>query len=486
VLVWLLAAGGVSVAAAWGASAGAGSSARAEVIRPGSFTTAIQAGAVQTDETALGFRRIRESGAAAVKLLTAWSQIAPKTPAGTFDAANPDDPGYDWTELDAGVRAAVAAKLEPLVVLYGAPSWARQNPKVPGTNGGEWGRPLPDQLAMFAHAAAVHYDGKHAEPRVRYWILWNEPNISPHLAPQFLNGRAVAASWYRLMLNAATKAVHQAEPTDRLVVGGLSPFTVNYGEVVSVGPLRFMRQLLCMSAGLHPHPTCAAKTAFDIWATNPYTTGGPFHQAANPDDVSLGDLPEMNALLAAAYKAGHITSSGRPPFWVTEFSWDTSPPDPTAVPVALQARWVAEALYQMWHSGVSLVSWLQLRDEPYPSDSLQGGLYYSGQTLAGDRPKPALTAFRFPLVAFARSSGVFLWGRAPAGSVRQVAVERKQLNQPWRRLTTVTAGGDGVFHAVVKVKTGKGDLFRARAGGSLSLSFALHGVDDRFYRPFGN
>ncbi len=126
-----------------------------------------------------------------------------------------------------------------------------------------------------------------------------------------------------------------------------------------------MRELLCMSAGDHPHPTCAKTIHFDIWAHHPYTSGGPTHKALNPDDVSIGDLPEMKRLLDAAVKAGHVVSRQRIRFWVTEFSWDSQPGDPKGVPAGLHARWVSEGLYRMWQSGVSLVIWFNLRDDPF-------------------------------------------------------------------------------------------------------------------------
>ena len=83
-----------------------------------------------------------------------------------------------------------------------------------------------------------------------------------------------------------------------------------------------MRKLLCLSKTLQP--TCRARTQFDIWSTHPYTSGGPTHDAVKADDVSLGDIPEMRAVLYAAVRVHHVASTKRPRFWVTEFSWDSS------------------------------------------------------------------------------------------------------------------------------------------------------------------
>ena len=130
-------------------------------------------------------------------------------------------------------------------------------------------------------------------------------------------------------------------------------------------------------AGLHPQPTCSARVHFDVWSTDPYTAGGPTHQAHRPNDVSLGDLPEMKAVLDAGVAAGHIVSPQPVQFWVTEFSWDSNPPDPAGVPAALEGRWVAEALYRMWSAGVSLVVWFTLRDQPVHTEPVPvGSLFF--------------------------------------------------------------------------------------------------------------
>ena len=128
----------------------------------------------------------------------------------------------------------------------------------------------------------------------------------------------------------------------------------------------------------------------------------------------------MRALLTAAKRAGNIVSPRAPQFWVTEFSWDSNPPDPKGVPSALHARWVAEALYRMWQAGVSTVIWFRLQDDPLRQSPYQSGFY-----TAGGRAKHSLEAFRFPFVALRTASGVSVWGRTPSGKSGSVTVERQ-------------------------------------------------------------
>jgi hypothetical protein len=209
--------------------------------------------------------------------------------------------------------------------------------------------------------------------------------------------------------------VRRVHPDNVVVAGGLAPFRDISGYVLAQdknwAPLSFMRELLCMSKSLKP--TCKTRVTFDVCAQHPYTSGSPTHSAALPNDVSLGDLPKVRRLLRAAQRPGHIASHGPARFWVTEFSWDSSPPDPKAVPMDLLSRWVAEALYRTWSNDVELVTWLMLRDDPLNGGLLQSGLWFRGATVQDDKPKPILEAFRFPVVAFPRRSKVSVWVARP-------------------------------------------------------------------------
>jgi hypothetical protein len=251
-----------------------------------------------------------------------------------------------------------------------------------------------------------------------------------------------------------------------------------------------MGQLLCMSTGRHPHRTCSSVTRFDIWAHHPYTPGGPRHHAGRREDISLGDLPRMGRLLRAARRAGHIASSRRHvPFWVTEFGWDTRPPDPGGVPVRLHARWTAEAMYVMWRSGVSLATWFLLRDNPHNGPwggTYQTGLYFRCPGgLACDRPKPALQAFRFPFVAYRRRHGrVYVWGRTPGGRRGRVAIQQL-VHGHWRRLRTLRTNRYGIFSRRLHRRGGGPLRARRLRGGQRSRAFSLHRPADRNVQPFG-
>jgi len=465
-------AGIVAAALALAAAAGAG------VTPPPLITGVYDPASLSGPDAATAAARIRAAGATFVRLRLDWAAVAGSSPGA--DGADPANAAYDWSSFDAQLQAVVTAGLTPIVDVLGTPRWAA----------GDGTAPAPANLQAFAAAAARHYDGStEGLPRVRYWQIWNEPNLNNYLEPQFVDGTPHSPGVYRSMTNAFAAGVKSVDSTNLVVAGGLAPYGIQQkgqalNGVLSVAPLRFMRELLCMSAGAHPHPTCGAKVAFDIFSIHPYTWGGPTHSAYSSDDTAIGDLPEVQALLGAAWRAGHIRAPARPPLWVTEFSWDTNPPDPRAISTALQARWTSEALYRMWKDGVGVVTWFLLRDMPL-STPFQSGLYLAGPTLATDSPKPTLRAFRFPFVAFPAAHGVTVWGRTPAGTAASVAIQRRD-GSAWRTVLRLPAARNGIFQGSVPVGLRQGYLRARLADGSdVSLPFGLQAVPDRRISPFG-
>jgi len=197
----------------------------------------------------------------------------------------------------------------------------------------------------------------------------------------------------------------------------------------------------------------------------------------------------MGRLLSAAVRARHAISHGAMQFWVTEFSWDTTPPDPAAVPIRLHARWVAEALYRMWSSGVSLATWFQLRDNAVNGRAhnqvYESGLYFRcAAGLQCDRPKLSLTAFRFPFVAYRSGRSVLVWGRTPGGVRGRVIVEQR-VGRSWRRKAVLSTDRYGIFQRRV-APSGGGDVRARLANGSATaLAFSLTRPRDLPVCPFG-
>jgi hypothetical protein len=412
---------------------------------------------------ARAFSVAHRAGASYARVTVSWMRVAPTAP---DDPSNPDSSGYHWGPLDTMVEDAQAAGVTPILDIGEAPSWALAI-KAKGVGAGT---PGIEPLKQFAHAVAVHFDGAHGPPAERLFQVWNEPNLSLDLSP-------ASPSAYRAMVNAVAASAHGVNPANVVVAGGLDPFghpKSHKQKWYSVAPLAFMRSLFCLSKGAHPHSTCKSQIHFDVWAHHPYTFGGPFGHAARPDDVSLGDLPKMWSLVQAAMRLHRVVAAHPAQFWVTEFAWDTNPPRHNALKIPLQARATAEALHQMWRSHVSVVTWYLLQDMPGRSP-YKSGLYFAGRPIGSARPKPTLTAFRFPFVAYLRHGRVSIWGRDVTSRKTTVTIEQRHgLRGHWRKVARVVPNRYGIFQANLKLSATGKDWLRATAAGSgNSLAFSL-------------
>ena len=196
--------------------------------------------------------------------------------------------------------------------------------------------------------------------------------------------------------------------------------------------------------------------------------------------------------MRAADRAGRIKSQfPRTPLWVTEFSWDSKPPDPGGLPMAIETRWTAEALYRAWSAGVSNFFWFSLRDGVHDpsrafSETLESGLYFRGATVEQDQPKEVLSAFRFPFVAYPLKKGLSFWGRTPDSTGGKIAIQVWKKGH-WRKAAVTHADKYGVFRGLVHTRYGHDKRGAARAVhlGESSIPFSMRPVKDFYQEPFG-
>jgi hypothetical protein len=449
-----------------------------------SLQTAIATSPPSGHSGAAELARAQAMGARFLKLAVDWSAIAPISPPPGVDPANPNDPTYRWAPLDATISAAVAHGLTPVIDIVEPPAWA-QSPQGSGQT-----RPDPNQLALFARAAATHYDGTQPGlPRVAYWEVWNEPNVSFFLQPQTQGSSIVSVDAYRTMINGFASAVHGVR-SDNVVIGGaLFPNAVRRPGVTAIAPLDFTRRLFCLSTGAKPRRVCQTTVNVDAWSVHPYTSGGPSTQPANPDNVWIANLKSLTTLIHAAQRVGTLVSMSPAQMWVTEFGWNSNPPDHEGVPVGLEQRWVAETLYRAWEAGIEVFTWFKLNDEPANASPFQTGLYFActeGRSSC-DTPKPAAAAFRFPFVAYASGrQRVLVWGRTPAGTRGQVRIEWQ--GRRWRTFATLKTDGDGIFTGYLRLprqaSSTSAQLRATQAGAGAAPAFSLRRAPDIWVTPF--
>jgi len=142
----------------------------------------------------------------------------------------------------------------------------------------------------------------------------------------------------------------------------------------SVAPLGFMQAM--RRAGV---------THIDAYAHHAYSDGprdAPGTAPRNPTALTLGNLPKLVAAVAKLWGPKRI--------WITEYGYETSPPDTTfGVPWSRQADYVTSAYEIARHNPtVDMLVWFLLRDEAR-FRGWQSGLVSSTGVI-----KPAFWAFQ--------------------------------------------------------------------------------------------
>jgi len=126
------------------------------------------------------------------------------------------------------------------------------------------------------------------------------------------------------------------------------------------------------------------------------------------------------------------------PLWMTEFSYDSKPPNPYGISLAKQARWLEQGLYILWRQHVNTALWYLVSDQPPPYDvNYSSGVYFR----TGKR-KPSFRAYRFPLVVMPVGARERVWGITPARGT--VKVQRK-IRRRWRTVATFRRRANRVF-----------------------------------------
>jgi hypothetical protein len=415
--------------------------------------------------------RTVDSGAGIVRLGVEWPAIARSGP--PTDPTDPGDVKYDFSFIDPAVREARARGLDVLLTVNHAPAWAEGPGRPANANPGTW-KPNPSDLADFSQAVAARYSGRFDPdgsgpapplPAAQALQVWNEPNQDYWLSPAYQGTTPVSPDHYRLMLNASYQAVKAVNPQMLVVTGGTSPYGDPLPPAPSadpnnrrIRPVQFWQQLLCVQSGGCPDPPM-----FDVFAHQPIdnTGGGPLQSAPNPNDASTPDLGRVVNVLRAAESAGALPGSH--PVWVTEFWWDSNPPNSVGAPLDVQARWVEQTLYLFWKAGASAAINFQIGDTTDLPDVHAG--FQSGVFFSNGQPKPALTAFRFPFVTERIDQRTLrAWGRAPEGGT--LSIQRQQ-GADWVTIKELKVSKGAVF--LTELRSSGKTALRATVGASQSL-----------------
>lgn len=289
--------------------------------------------------------RIRSSGATWVRMDVGWSMIQPQQ--GSYD--------HQWgvPVVDKAIRQVHRRGLKLLVMFWQTPRWA---------SGGDSVRVAPSD--PWTYARAIGWAARRWADEVSAWEIWNEPNSS-----SFFEGADPRE--YKRLLCPAHRAVHENDPTARVVFGGTM-----YND----------------DDWIRRAYRAGAKGCFDVMATHPYLgpADAPPETADDGDIWTLRHVREVRALM--------LRFHDRKPIWATEFGWSAhrnrggEEPWERGVSPRTQGRYAVRALdlFSRDYPYVRKAFWYNERAKA-TGDPQQDGYGMLRRDLT---PKPVYWAFR--------------------------------------------------------------------------------------------
>jgi hypothetical protein len=259
--------------------------------------------------------------------------------------------------------------MEVILTLSGTPRWA---------NGGRSPNVMPKRVAdftAFAQAIASRYSGRfEGYPFVRFWSVWNEPNLQLFLAPQFdSRGRSVAPRNYARLYTAAYAGIKAGNR--RALVGIGETSARGSDNPTGLRPIHSPGRFAELLAKANP------RLKFDAWSHHPYPSTpnlSPAQKVRWPN-VTLASLPRLEENLKTWFKRKTV------PIWVTEYGHETKPPDTLGISYAKQAAYIRQSIaIARGYPFVTMFIWFVFQDDPgQPWDS---GLYTPAGVPKGSSP----------------------------------------------------------------------------------------------------
>jgi hypothetical protein len=193
-----------------------------------------------------------------------------------WELIEPEKGAFEWNFYDQAINSLSSSKVNILGIIdYSAP-WATEDPN--RANADKY-MPNIDDWKNYIGKIVDRYGS-----RVKYWQIWNEPNISVFFKP------APNASQYLELLQSAYEVIKQKDPNAQVLMAGTSG--------VDVGYLRELKNL-------------GASSYFDILAVHPYS----FDFISPPEGNFLTNMKNAQQL---------ASEFGNKSIWLTEFGWPTN------------------------------------------------------------------------------------------------------------------------------------------------------------------
>lgn len=246
------------------------------------------------------FEMVREMGASWVVEYFLWA------------AHEPQRGVYDWSHADLVVDHARNQGLTVIARLGYVPEWARP-PKTSPLYLDESGY---DAFAQFLGAFVRHFQG-----RVKYIIIWNEPNLS-----QEWGYRPADPAGYAELLRRAYLAAKAVDPNVVILGGALAPTLAPRGSEWAMNDLDYLQAMY--DAGAAPY--------FDGLAAHSYGWTFDPDEPPSPNAVNFRRVELLRDVMIR-------NGDGEKPVFITEAGWNDHPRWTKAVRPAQRASYTIRA-----------------------------------------------------------------------------------------------------------------------------------------------
>ena len=286
---------------------------------------------VRSDEQPAMVALMQEAGVQWAREEISWDRVQLERD-GPF-RWNGDQAGMYNYDLSIDLQRQAGINL--LGLLAYNPAWFKsKNPTID-----EW----IDDWGDYVYAVVARYGRDRKQ--IRYWEVWNEPNLRRF---GYEHGLYTIDDFVRI-LTVARAAIKAADPEAIVVLGGLYDIWGSIPTPQDYDSLDYLR-MIHAAGGWH---------TFDILGLHPYRPGPPeavLHRRG-PDMSFADELRTLDALMA---------EFGTKPVWLTEVGW-SSFTGIFGVTEAEQAAYLQRVYIQaLAHPSIEKIFWYDLRDDTSP------------------------------------------------------------------------------------------------------------------------
>lgn len=205
-----------------------------------------------------------------------------------------------WDKYDNIVALAERYHLEIIARISTPPSWSRAAGEAPGSFA------PPDNYNDYGDFVATlvsRYRG-----RIRFYQIWNEPNIYPEWG-----NYPISPEQYTALLKIGATRARQADPNAVIICGALAS-TIDL-QPAAPAPANSLNDLLFLQrmydAGAAPYFDIMAMQGYGLWS-------GPTDRRMQPRVMNYGRPQFVRDLMVANGDAAK-------PIWISEMNWNAVP-----------------------------------------------------------------------------------------------------------------------------------------------------------------